>query len=68
MCFFLLWNYNESLFYDSMLKIKECALQDQIDLLNNQIAKLSNPLEKAKMAMKKNELITQKIELRRKDG
>ena len=60
--------YNESLFYDSMLKIKECALQDQIDLLNNQIAKLSNPLEKAKMAMKKNELITQKIELRRKDG
>ncbi|MDD7282046.1 DNA primase [Floccifex sp.] len=60
--------YNEDLFNDSLLKIKECALQDAIDSLNNQISNLSNPIEKAKLAMKKNELISQKIELRRKDG
>ncbi|MGM9946688.1 DNA primase [Floccifex sp.] len=60
--------YQEELFLDSICKIKECALQDQIELINSQIAQLSNPLEKAKLAMKKNEFISQKIELRRKDG
>ena len=58
--------YNEDYFKDSILKIKECTLQEQIDLINSQIEQLTNPNEKAKLAFRKNELIMQKIELRNK--
>lgn len=54
-------------FQDCLIKIKECTLQEQIDLINQQIEKIPSPLEKIKMASRKNELIVQKNALRRKE-
>lgn len=56
--------YNETFFNDSVIKIKECALQEQIDFINKQIDELKSPTEKAKLAFQKNELIIKKLELR----
>ena len=60
--------YNDAYFKDSILKIKECVLQGQIDFINHQIEEMSSAQQKAKLAMQKNELIMQKIELRQKEG
>ena len=60
--------FNEELFVDSMLKIKECALQEQIDLINQKITMLDSPVEKIELASRKQELIVQKNALRRKEG
>ena len=60
---------NEEFFEDSLMKIKECTLQDQIDLLNQKIEQLSDPLQKVKMATMKQELILQRNRIRnRKEG
>lgn len=60
---------NEEFFEDSLMKIKECTLQDQIDLLNQKIEQLSDPLQKVKTATLKQELILQRNRIRnRKDG
>ncbi|MCF0105348.1 MAG: toprim domain-containing protein, partial [Holdemanella sp.] len=60
--------YNEEYFLDSMDKIKECTLQEQIDLMNKQIQEMESPMEKVKLAQKKSNLIIQKNALRRKEG
>lgn len=57
--------YNEDYFYDAILKIKECTLQAQIDLINREIETITNPLEKVKKASEKQALIVQKNELRK---
>ncbi|MDO4467961.1 MAG: DNA primase [Bacillota bacterium] len=57
--------YNEDYFNDAILKIKECALQAQIDMINREIETLTNPLEKVKKATEKQALIVQKNELRK---
>ena len=51
-----------------MDKIKECTLQEQIDLMNKQIQEMESPMEKVKLAQKKSNLIIQKNALRRKEG
>ena len=61
--------YNEDFFQDSLSKIKECTLQDQIDNLNDQIKNVKDPMLKISLASKKQELIIQKNEiLHRKEG
>ncbi len=60
--------FNEELFVDSMLKIKECSLQEQIDLINQKIKALESPKEKIELASQKQNLIVQKNALRRKEG
>lgn len=57
--------YNETYFNDCLVKLKECTLQEQIELINKQIENTPSPLEKIKMASKKNELIVLKNALRR---
>ena len=60
---------NEEFFEDSLMKIKECTLQDQIDFLNQKIEKLSDPVQKVKTAAMKQELILQRNRIRnRKEG
>lgn len=60
---------NEEFFEDSLMKIKECTLQDQIDLLNQKIVQLSDPMEKVKIAKTKQQLIIQRNRIRnRKEG
>ena len=60
---------NENFFEDSLLKIKECTLQDQIDLLNQKIEQLSDPLKKIETATLKQQLILQRNRIRnRKEG
>lgn len=61
-------HFDERFFTDSMDKIKECTLQDQIDQLNRQILETPEGQRKIDLAMKKKELIIQKNNLRRKDG
>ena len=61
--------YNEDFFNDSLMKIKECTLQAQIDNLNNQIKNVQDPMLKISLASKKQELIIQRNEiLHRKEG
>lgn len=61
--------YNEDFFNDSLMKIKECTLQAQIDNLNDQIKKVQDPMLKISLASKKQELIIQRNEiLHRKEG
>ena len=61
--------YNEDFFNDSLMKIKECTLQAQIDNLNNQIKNVQDPMIKISLASKKQELIVQRNEiLHRKEG
>ena len=61
--------YNEDFFNDSLMKIKECTLQDQIDQINNEIKNVQDPLIKISLASKKQELIIQRNEiLHRKEG
>lgn len=61
--------YNEDFFKDSLMKIKECTLQAQIDNLNDQIKNVQDPMLKISLASKKQELIIQRNEiLHRKEG
>ena len=61
--------YNEDFFNDSLMKIKECTLQDQIDQINNEIKNVQDPMIKISLASKKQELIIQRNEiLHRKEG
>ena len=61
--------YNEDFFNDSLMKIKECTLQDQIDQINNQIKNVQDPMIKISLASKKQELIIQRNEINhRKEG
>lgn len=61
--------YNEDFFNDSLMKIKECTLQAQIDNLNDQIKSVQDPMLKISLASKKQELIIQRNEiLHRKEG
>ena len=61
--------YNEEFFNDSLMKIKECTLQAQIDNLNDQIKNVQDPMLKISLASKKQELIIQRNEiLHRKEG
>ena len=60
--------FDERYFTDSMDKIKECTLQDQIDQINRQILETPEGQAKIDLALKKRELIIQKNNLRRKDG
>lgn len=61
--------YNEDFFNDSLMKIKECTLQDQIDNLNDQIKNVQDPMLKISLASKKQVLIIQRNEiLHRKEG
>ena len=61
--------YNEDFFNDSLMKIKECTLQAQIDNLNDQIKNVLDPMLKISLASKKQELIIQRNEiLHRKEG
>ena len=60
--------YEEEYFQDCLIKLKECTLQEQIDLLNQRIEITPAPLEKINLASKKNELIVQKNALRKKEG
>lgn len=61
--------YNEDFFNDSLMKIKECTLQAQIDNLNDQIKNVQDPILKISLASKKQELIIQRNEiLHRKEG
>lgn len=61
--------YNEDFFNDSLMKIKECTLQAQIDNLNDQIKNVQDPMLKISLASKKQELIIQRNEiLHRKEG
>ena len=54
---------------DSLMKIKECTLQAQIDNLNDQIKSVQDPMLKISLASKKQELIIQRNEiLHRKEG
>ncbi|MBQ0064664.1 MAG: DNA primase [Firmicutes bacterium] len=59
--------YSEEYFLDAILKIKECTLQAQIDLINREIEGITNPLEKVKKASEKQALIIQKNELRKEE-
>lgn len=66
---FHVYGYNEDFFNDSLMKIKECTLQAQIDNLNNQIKNVQDPMIKISLASKKQELIVQRNEiLHRKEG
>ena len=66
---FHIYEYNKDFFNDSLMKIKECALQDQIDNLNDQIKNVQDPMIKLSLASKKQELIIQRNEiLHRKEG
>ncbi len=58
-------HFESDYFEDALIKIKECAIQDQIEILNQQIEQMANPLEKGKLAIKKQQLIIQKNELRK---
>lgn len=61
--------YNEDFFNDSLMKIKECTLQAQMDNLNDQIKNVQDPMLKISLASKKQELIIQRNEiLHRKEG
>lgn len=61
--------YNEDFFNDSLMKIKKCTLQAQIDNLNDQIKNVQDPMLKISLASKKQELIIQRNEiLHRKEG
>ena len=61
--------YNEDFFNDSLMKIKECTLQAQIDNLNDQIKNVQDPMLKISLASKKQDLIIQRNEiLHRKEG
>ena len=61
--------YNEDFFNDSLMKIKECTLQAQIDNLNDQIKNVQDPMLKISLASIKQELIIQRNEiLHRKEG
>lgn len=61
--------YNEDFFNDSLMKIKECTLQAQIDNLNDQIKNVQDPMLKISLASKKQELIIQRNEIiHRKEG
>ncbi len=61
--------YNEDFFNDSLMKIKECTLQAQIDNLNDQIKNVQDPMLKISLASKKQELIIQRNEINhRKEG
>lgn len=61
--------YNEDFFNDSLMKIKECTLQAQIDNLNDQIKSVQDAMLKISLASKKQELIIQRNEiLHRKEG
>ncbi len=57
--------FNEDLFVDAMLKIKECTIKDQIQYLNQKIETVADPMKKAKLAIEKNKLIVQMNELRK---
>ena len=50
---FHVYEYNEDFFNDSLMKIKECTLQDQIDQINNQIKNVQDPMIKISLASKK---------------
>lgn len=66
---FHVYGYNEDFFNDSLMKIKECTLQAQIDNLNDQIKNVQDPMLKISLASKKQELIIQRNEiLHRKEG
>lgn len=60
--------YEESLFQDSLFKIRECMIQDSIDSINQQIAAATDPIQKARLATEKNQLIIEKRKIRRKGG
>ena len=60
---FHVYEYNEDFFNDSLMKIKECTLQDQIDQINNQIKNVQDPMIKISLASKKQELIIQRNEI-----
>lgn len=59
--------YNESFFEDSILKLKECTIQEQIDFINQKVREVADPLEKIKLANRKRQLIIDKENLRRKE-
>lgn len=61
--------FNEDFFMDSLTKIKECSLKDQIDQINAKIKEVQDPLVKVKLASEKQVLIVKRNEiLHRKEG
>lgn len=59
--------FHPDYFQDSIQKIKECTIQDQIDGINRKIVEVADPIEKAKLSQKKNTLIIEKKNIWRKE-
>ena len=47
---------------DAICKVKDCFLEDKIQLLNEKIKSIQDPMEKAKLAVEKNALIKERGE------
>jgi DNA primase len=61
--------FNKNFFDDSLNKIKECSLQDQIDSINQKIKNIQDPLLKVKLAKEKQDLILKRNEIyEKKEG
>lgn len=61
--------FNEDFFMDSLTKIKECSIKDQIDQINAKIKEVQDPMVKIKLASEKQALIVKRNEiLHRKEG
>jgi DNA primase len=59
----------EELFEDSLWKIKECTISEQIDKINEQIRILRDPVQKVTLAKTKSVLIEERNKIRnRKEG
>lgn len=59
----------EELFEDSLWKIKECTISEQIDKINEQIRILRDPAQKVTLAKTKSVLIEERNKIRnRKEG
>lgn len=57
---FHLGGFNLDFLNDSILKIRECSIQDQIDALNEKIKDVQDPLLKIELASKKQALIVER--------
>ena len=60
---------SDEVFEDSLWKIKECTINEQIEKINGQIQVLHDPIQKATLAKTKAVLIEQRNKIRnRKEG
>lgn len=60
---------NEEVFEDSLWKIKECTINEQIEKINGQIQRIHDPLQKVALAKTKALLIEERNKIRnRKEG